>query len=284
MQASLVNIMLAAGEAALAEEYCNNIFKLDFASFEVDIVTLEAEKQKRRDVYLQLHVDTASVHFVDTVPALEVMSAALGANSTGPAGTSLDGVAASSHAASGWHLPCALGIDVEWVPGGDNSSCSSSPASLLQLATDDAVFVVDLLALGAHSPQALSGALQPVLLNESTYKLGIGLAGDLRKLATSYPSVEAFQAANACIDLATLWRARHGASLQLPTASHAWHLASILALPYPDLLSHVHSPVRCPDLHQPNFWLCRHVLNTHPQAERRDRPEQVDRGASGQAS
>ena len=58
----------------------------------------------------------------------------------------------------------------------------------LQLATDSDIFIVDLLALGGQ-PQELSAALGPMLSSERVYKLGVGLASDVRKLGASYPQV-----------------------------------------------------------------------------------------------
>lgn len=205
LQVSLIQSMLVAGEVVLAQEYCS-MFDLDFGSFNVDEAALEVERQRRREQYLQLRLPAECVHFVDTLAALEAMSAALEALvHRPPHHTAVDPPAAASQPQADAHLVRAVALDVEWKPGPDNGSA----ASLLQLALDDRVFVIDLLALSGR-PQALSAALQPVMLAPDVYKLGVGLSGDFRKLAASYPAVAAFRAARGCLELTTLWRARHG--------------------------------------------------------------------------
>lgn len=81
-------------------------------------------------------------------------------------------------------------------------------ATTLPLATADAeVFVVDLLALAVtpDSEAALAAALGPVLASEAVYKVGCGIAGDCRKLATHHPA--AFAVTRGCVDLSATWRA-----------------------------------------------------------------------------
>ncbi|GAB4818833.1 hypothetical protein N2152v2_005879 [Parachlorella kessleri] len=101
-----------------------------------------------------------------------------------------------------------VGLDVEWRPERQDGEGGSSPASIVQLAVDSDVFVVDLLALGGQ-PQELSAALGPMLSSERVYKLGVGLASDVRKLGASYPQVAGFRTVNGCLDLGSLWKQCH---------------------------------------------------------------------------
>lgn len=74
---------------------------------------------------------------------------------------------------------------------------------LPQVATRDAVFLFDLLAL--HSQPALSDCLAHAWHSPDVTLLGFELAGDLAKLAASYPDLPAFRKATAVLDLKGLW-------------------------------------------------------------------------------
>lgn len=81
-------------------------------------------------------------------------------------------------------------------------TCTTAEVVLVwwaQLAMQQQVFIIDLLALNA-SP-ALNAALGPLLHAKSIIKSGCGIAGDLKKLAKSYPHMTAFQAAHGLLDL-----------------------------------------------------------------------------------
>jgi hypothetical protein len=205
LQVTLLQAMLAAGEAAMAQEHCT-MFGLDPGSvLEVDEDALEAEQLRRQEQFLQLHLPAEAVCFVDTLAGIETMHSVLG-SLLRPGPCPRD--SACQQAAPPDGGVDAVALDVEWKPSGRDEA--PRPASILQLAVAQSIFVVDLLALAADHPEALSAVLQPLFLAPSVFKLGVGVCGDLRKLAASYPSVAAFQKANACLDLATLWRARDG--------------------------------------------------------------------------
>lgn len=64
---------------------------------------------------------------------------------------------------------------------------------------------MDLLALTGRDAE-LAAALAPLLSSPHVFKLGCGLAGDLRKLAGHHPA--AFSLAHSCLDLSAVWRAQ----------------------------------------------------------------------------
>lgn len=188
----LLMAMAVAGEASFIVHLCS-LWNLDPAEFAVDSKAVDLEREKRRGKYLQVP-DYLEIHVIDSSGGLEGIT------------PTLEGLLQDIDK----HPPPAIGVDVEWKPDIEGTYESSSPASLLQISTDDHVFVIDLLAL-ARPPLArqLSAALRPLLLEEKVYKLGCGLTGDLKKLALSYPFVDAFRSVHGCIDLSALWRDRH---------------------------------------------------------------------------
>ena len=77
----------------------------------------------------------------------------------------------------------------------------------LRLHAGSECFVIDLLALAARggaAERALTDALQPALASDQLYKLGCGIAADLKKLTACRPV--AFALARSCLDLSALWR------------------------------------------------------------------------------
>ena len=108
------------------------------------------------------------------------------------------------------------GFDAEWKPT-RLSNGGESPVALLQLASRRHCFLVDLQTLAAPhkvpgaalSPTeaALDAALAALLHEQRLIKVGFAGAGDLRRLAASFPHLPAFQEAKTVLDLATLSRA-----------------------------------------------------------------------------
>jgi len=86
------------------------------------------------------------------------------------------------------------------------------PAALLQVATPQAVFVIDMLAVaqlvGEEARHALGDSF---LAHQGVLKLGFGLQGDLAKIAGSHSDLQGvFSAAVACVDLPSVFQ-RHAA-------------------------------------------------------------------------
>ena len=72
----------------------------------------------------------------------------------------------------------AVGIDAEWPPG------APGPATVLQLAGRQCVYIVDLPSLAVLCPAKLADALSALLRDESIVKVGCGFASsDLPRLA-----------------------------------------------------------------------------------------------------
>eukprot|EP00887_Chlorella_sp_A99_P007389 scaffold2.g7389.t1 len=110
-----------------------------------------------------------------------------------------------------------VGLDCEWKP-----TESAAQPSLVQLATDGRVWVVDLLALGPAAPQAVSDALRPTM---AAPHVGVGIRDDLARLARAHPG--AFGASRSCLDLSAAWEDYVAAGAKRATVGRRKRAAAI---------------------------------------------------------
>ena len=164
LQRTLLEAMLVAGELSLAQQH-QQLFGLE-GQFEIHPERLAEERERRRQLFLQLPLPPGAVHFVDSVEALAAAGARLaallepphrhGTAHSSPAGgaaaaaaaaadstataaagdgggtvTAAAAAAAAAAADRDAELLPVLGMDLEWQPDAENSS----PPSLLQLST-----------------------------------------------------------------------------------------------------------------------------------------------------
>eukprot|EP00879_Flechtneria_rotunda_P026817 GHRR01028650.1.p1 GENE.GHRR01028650.1~~GHRR01028650.1.p1 ORF type:complete len:381 (+),score=102.18 GHRR01028650.1:1142-2284(+) len=177
LQTQLVQDMADAGELALAEEYRKQL-RLPESLLAFDPGQVAAREAARREQYLQLDLPPAAVLFVDDAIGL-------------------------CEAAQLLHGSGAVGLDVEWKPS--HTAGVTSPAALLQVANRRVVVLFDLLRLALSAPVALDACLGPLLASPYITKLGFEVAGDLTKLANSWPFVRAFRDVQRVLDLKPLW-------------------------------------------------------------------------------
>lgn len=79
------------------------------------------------------------------------------------------------------------------------------PYACIQVASHKTVVLFDLLTLCQHHAAALDACLSPLLSDGALLKLGFEVAGDLSKLASSWPSVPAFRVVAGVLDLRPLF-------------------------------------------------------------------------------
>jgi 3'-5' exonuclease len=152
------------------------------------------------DQYFQLDVPAESIVLVDDVAKIRAL------------GTHLAAVSATADSS-------VVGLDCEWQPNcikGDRN-----PVSLLQLAVDDKVYMVDLLrccrldvASGdnlTETEQLLSDALSVVLSSADVIKSSLQPSMDLELLCRSYRYMPCFAKFDGIVDLFEL--GSHAASL-----------------------------------------------------------------------
>ncbi|KAG3196214.1 hypothetical protein PC128_g7810 [Phytophthora cactorum] len=96
-----------------------------------------------------------------------------------------------------------VGLDVEWKPITSRSKAMTPVASILQIASSDRVFVVDLLAL--HDNDLLFASfLSRLLTSPQWLKLGFGFDSDLKVLHLTFPERGVFTTVEPFLDLNTL--------------------------------------------------------------------------------
>ncbi|KAK3286991.1 hypothetical protein CYMTET_5483 [Cymbomonas tetramitiformis] len=108
-------------------------------------------------------------------------------------------------AAAGEVLQAAdvVGLDAEWRPSFQRRA-SRRPVAILQLATAEHCFLLDMIALCEECPQAAEAALLPVMSSSSTLKLGYAVSGDLSCLAAT--GLQCFMRVEGVVDLQQLAR------------------------------------------------------------------------------
>eukprot|EP00775_Hariotina_reticulata_P004540 gene4540-4792_t len=196
LQTQLVQDMADVGEVLLAEEYQKQL-GLPESVLTISPAQLAAQESARLQQYLQLTLPPERLLFVDD----DV------------------GMIQASQLLSGHPV---LGLDVEWKPS--HTAGVVSPAAILQVASHDAAVVFDLIALVQQHPTSLDRLLGPLFADPDVLKLGFEVAGDLNKLCTSWPQVEAFKLVAGVLDLKPLWIAlglatkKQGASVRLLSA------------------------------------------------------------------
>ncbi|GIL53333.1 hypothetical protein Vafri_8955 [Volvox africanus] len=278
MQMELLQQMVEAGEAVLADEYRKR-FGLPPGALNLDPVQLAAQEAARAERYLPLELPPDAVLFVDGPAGLRAAAAAL-------AGARLLGIDVEWRASQG---PTDLEVEVEveeevvvaadeaveeeaarereeqedgeedgegelWRRrrrngaarrgGGAKAGGGPTRAALLQVATHEVAVLFDLPALcGDSTGTAAAGAapgglpaaalappvpdldidsvLSPLFGQGGALVLGFGLAGDLAKLASSYPHVVAFQQVGATLDLYDMWKAYVTAQAQATRPKNA---------------------------------------------------------------
>eukprot|EP00045_Choanoeca_perplexa_P013912 m.160153 g.160153 ORF g.160153 m.160153 type:complete len:986 (+) comp16495_c0_seq5:98-3055(+) len=180
LQQQLVRQLMISDEVDLALEYRDR-FKLHDV-VPLDAASIELHRQKFDAEHMRLPIELVQTCTVMSCPA----SFALGK-------TLLDASLARYKAAGRLAI---LGMDSEWKPSGHNE-----PVAILQLATPDAVAILDLQEL---SPAVYSAWLQPLLLDETVIKTGYAFRGDMKKLAATADSGECFNRLKGFVELETL--------------------------------------------------------------------------------
>ena len=127
---------------------------------------------------------------------------------------------------------CCVAIDCEWQPGPRGGE--GNPVALLQLATSSGAFLVDLQTLcrpGLDEAEAMdetemrvNSFIREIFADKKVPVVGFGLRTDLSKLATSFPHMPCFKAAESIVDLKMLLTAVFPGS---PHMSHSIGLSKL---------------------------------------------------------
>ncbi|MCO5612047.1 hypothetical protein L7F22_066309 [Adiantum nelumboides] len=90
-----------------------------------------------------------------------------------------------------------VGIDCEWKAIRENNF----KVSVLQLATHEFVFILDLVSLSQQHGSALNLCVQSVFSSPAVLKLGYAVYNDLEQLLQSYSDLECFYRCESVLDL-----------------------------------------------------------------------------------
>lgn len=155
LQLVVINGMINQEEYASANAH-QEILNLSENAIQIDPELLKASQLKERETYLQLSIPETQVLFIEEEVQLIDVFAVLNAQNR-------------------------VGMDSEWKPGSRNE-----PASILQLATEEQCFILDMKQLGTS--QILQEQLKAFFSNPAILKLGFSFQDDFKAIQTALQS------------------------------------------------------------------------------------------------
>ncbi|KAM1749467.1 hypothetical protein ACFX12_010335 [Malus domestica] len=102
-----------------------------------------------------------------------------------------------------------VGLDCEWKPNCVKGS-KPSKVSIMQIASEKKVFVVDLIKLFADAPDVLDDCLTHILQSPRILKLGYNFQCDMKQLAHSYGELECFKHYEMLLDVQNVFKEPSG--------------------------------------------------------------------------
>ncbi|XXG84379.1 hypothetical protein AAC387_Pa10g1906 [Persea americana] len=102
-----------------------------------------------------------------------------------------------------------VGIDCEWKPNYVKGS-KPNKVSIMQIASERKVFIIDLLKLSTDEPIVLDSCLKRILSSPRILKLGYNLQCDLQQLSHSYGDLECFKYYEMLLDIQKLFKQQKG--------------------------------------------------------------------------
>ncbi|XP_077240823.1 polynucleotidyl transferase, ribonuclease H-like superfamily protein isoform X2 [Tasmannia lanceolata] len=102
-----------------------------------------------------------------------------------------------------------VGIDCEWKPNYEKGS-TPNKVSIMQIASEKKVFILDLIQLFADEPNSLDACLKRILRSPRILKLGYNFQCDLQQLSHSYGELECFKYYEMLLDIQKLFKERKG--------------------------------------------------------------------------
>lgn len=96
-----------------------------------------------------------------------------------------------------------VGIDSEWIE--TSESRQQYKVSILQITTEEKVFIFDMLRLSRTEPDALSDCLKPMFHSSRVWNVGYALNNDLNQLHGSYEYLECFSLCKPTLDFQRIY-------------------------------------------------------------------------------
>ncbi|KAI3855223.1 hypothetical protein MKX03_026081, partial [Papaver bracteatum] len=111
-----------------------------------------------------------------------------------------------------------IGVDCEWKPNYVKGS-KPNKVSIVQISSEKAFFILDLINLSEDEPKSLDKCLQRILHSSSILKLGYNLQCDLNQLSQSYGELEHFKNFNMLPYIQNLFKESQGGFQSLPSTT-----------------------------------------------------------------
>ncbi|KAG4166120.1 hypothetical protein ERO13_A13G111600v2 [Gossypium hirsutum] len=102
-----------------------------------------------------------------------------------------------------------VGLDCEWKPNYVKGS-KPNKVSIMQIASDKKVFILDLIKLYNDVPDVLDNCLTHLLRSPRILKLGYNFQCDVKQLAQSYGDLECFKCFNMLLDIQNMFKDPRG--------------------------------------------------------------------------
>ncbi|TYI46876.1 hypothetical protein E1A91_D13G134600v1 [Gossypium mustelinum] len=102
-----------------------------------------------------------------------------------------------------------VGLDCEWKPNYVKGS-KPNKVSIMQIASDKKVFILDLIKLYNDVPDVLDNCLTHILRSPRILKLGYNFHCDVKQLAQSYGDLECFKCYNMLLDIQNIFEDPRG--------------------------------------------------------------------------
>ncbi|PON67040.1 DNA polymerase [Parasponia andersonii] len=102
-----------------------------------------------------------------------------------------------------------VGVDCEWKPNYIKGS-KSNKVSIMQIASDKMVFILDLIKLFEDVPDILDNCLTLILQSPRILKLGYNFQCDIKQLAHSYEELRCFKQYEMLLDIQNVFKEPRG--------------------------------------------------------------------------
>ncbi|XP_052194123.1 uncharacterized protein LOC127802389 isoform X2 [Diospyros lotus] len=102
-----------------------------------------------------------------------------------------------------------VGIDCEWKPNYEKGS-KPNKVSIMQIASENMVFIFDLIKLSEDVPEILDNCLARILHSPGILKLGYNFQCDVKQLAFSYGELKCFRHYEMLLDVQNVFKEPRG--------------------------------------------------------------------------
>ncbi|XP_004495673.1 uncharacterized protein [Cicer arietinum] len=107
-----------------------------------------------------------------------------------------------------------IGVDCEWKPNYVKGS-KPNKVSIMQIASEKKVFIIDLIKLHREVPESLDNCLTRILLSSGILKLGYNFQCDIKQLAHSYEELKCFKNYKRLLDIQKIFKDPRGGLAKL---------------------------------------------------------------------